>query len=326
MVKAPIKRKQKKVVKQKQKQNVNVKQNVKVVVGDVKKKRAVKSSGTKTGTSAKPPIVLNISNPQPLNNTFMEYFKKQFQNQQPIQANTLAQQVKLNEREETKASKAGLLHNLDKEPDDMARELSRLKIEQVERIRQSDSERKEQNKEMQLSIRKAPKPTKPIPTEFKGLQTQITPIYKIEEPQPSQSQTEMLEALEQQRSQTEMAIDKSGGAGAGEESGGTGTGDEADLDEPRTPIRKYKDPSNPIKEEKPKRKRGRKPLTEEVIKGRLAEEARLQRDRIGMEEEDVKKRRGPKRITQEEKDRRRKEREVNKMLQKMTGQETEEDY
>ena len=49
MVKVPIKRKEKKKIKKNIKQKVKVSQNVKVIIGDIKPKRAVKSSGVKSG-------------------------------------------------------------------------------------------------------------------------------------------------------------------------------------------------------------------------------------------------------------------------------------
>lgn len=312
MVKAPVKRKQKQKIKQK----VKVSQNVKVVIGEIKKKRAVKSSGSKSSGSAKPPIVLNISQPQqPYNNMFMEYFKKQLQNQQPIQANTLAQQEKINEREETKASKAGALHSLDQEPNDVAREMRRLKIEQVERIRQADSERKEEEKEMKLSIRKIPKPAS---RRAGALVSEYLPHHtpKVEQSQMRDPEQEMLQAIEQQRLQAERAIEKQGGAGAEDDEGYSG-----ERDVPRTPVRQYKEPAKPIKEVAEK-KRGRKPLSEEVIQARLMEEARLRREMIGMEAED-KPRRGPKRLTPEQKDRRKRERELSKVMKKASGGNTE---
>jgi hypothetical protein len=155
-----VKRKMKKAIKQKQKQNVNVKQNVKVVVGEIKKKRAVKSSGAKSGAGAKPPIILNISQPQPYNNPYMEYFKNQLQNKEPVKANTLAQYEKLNEREENKASKVGLLHNLDKEPDDVARELRRQKVADIARFQQAEAEKKAESEAISKSIKFLPKEPK----------------------------------------------------------------------------------------------------------------------------------------------------------------------
>lgn len=129
----------------------NVKQNVKVVVGDVKRKQVRKSSGAKA--SAKPPIVLNISNPQPYNNMYMEYFKKQLQNQEPIKATTLAQQEKINEREETKASKAGALHSLDREPNDVNRELIRQAAETRAAIQASKSQDQKSMAELRASLK-----------------------------------------------------------------------------------------------------------------------------------------------------------------------------
>lgn len=311
MVKAPVKRKQKQKIKQK----VKVSQNVKVVIGDVKRKHASKSSGAKSGGSAKPPIVLNISNPQPYNNMFMEYFKKQLQNQQPIQANTLSQQEQMNEREETKASKAGALHSLDQEPNDVAREMRRLKIEQVERIRQADEERKEEEKEMKLSIRKIPKSTS---RRAGALVSEYLPHHtpKVEQSQMRDPEQEMLQAIEQQRLQAERAIEKQGGAGADDDEGYSG-----ERDVPRTPVRQYKESAKPIKEVIEK-KRGRKPLGEEVIQARLMEEARLRREMIGMEAED-KPRRGPKRLTQEQKEMRKRERELSKVMKKASEGNTE---
>lgn len=171
-----VKKKQKKVVKQKQKQNVNVKQNVKVVVGDVKRKQVRKATGEKA--SAKPPMVLNISNPQPLNNAYFEYFKKQLQNQEPIKASSLSQQEKINEREETKASKAGALHRLDQEQGaDVQRELNRQGEALQARLRQGEYERKLQEEEMVKSYRKTPKETK---SSLKLTQPQQTPSsYRI---------------------------------------------------------------------------------------------------------------------------------------------------
>lgn len=166
-----VKRKMKKAIKQKQKQNVNVKQNVKVVVGDalgilrskeIKKKRAIKSSGAKSGAGAKPPIILNISQPhstampswaQPYNNPYMEYFKNQLQNKEPVKANTLAQYEKLNEREENKASKVGLLHNLDKEPDDVARELRREKVAGIARYQVAQAEQKSEAEQVRIRLK-----------------------------------------------------------------------------------------------------------------------------------------------------------------------------
>jgi hypothetical protein len=328
-------------VKKQVKVKTKVTQNVKVVIGDVKRKQSSKSTGAKAGGSAKPPIVLNISQPQqPYNNMFMEYFKQQLQNQQPVQSNTLAEQTKVNEREENKASRAGALSSIDQEPDDVARALRRLKIDQVERIRQADDERKRGESEMKLSIRKIPKPTNPSArqlTSWYGQQS--TPQFKIQESSesdyatliaPQRAEQDMLQAIEQQRLQAERAIEKQGGAGADDE------GYSAESDIPTTPVTRYKTPQKPIKEVTtdkvlvsreggmtPKQKRGRKGLSDEVIQARLQEEARLQREWIGMEAEDKHKRRGPKRLTMEEKDKRRRERDLKKATKKASEGNTE---
>jgi len=279
-----VKRKQKKVLKQKQKQkqNVRVNQNVKVVIGDVKRKRAVKSSGTKA--LAKPPIVLNISNPQPQNNMFMEYFKQQLQNQQPIHASTLRQNEIINEREENKASRAGALHNLDQEPDDVARELRRQRVEGIERFQQAQAEQKNREREMQGSIRKIPKQTQSTP---KMMNTQKTPEHYFmptnkfellkEEETDEQEQVEiparitpesmMLREMEQQRSRNEREIDKSGGAGMEEEETmtiipkkrrGRKSGSKNKTPEQKEAKRKEQEEKRLAKEEKRQEKKGRK--------------------------------------------------------------------
>jgi hypothetical protein len=230
-----VKKKQKKVVrqKQKQKQNVNVKQNVKVVVGDVKRKQVRKSSGTKSGASAKPPIVLNISNPQPYNNPYMMYFKEQLQNQEPIKANTLAQHEKISEREETKASKAGALHKLDREPNDVAREMKRQGEALQDRLRLAEVERKLQEDNMVKSFKKSPKETKSTPTVTRP---QVNPPFyrMVENPQaqtpltPQQEGEEELlkRELEEQKARLEREMENAtGGGGDGAGAGGS-EGDE----------------------------------------------------------------------------------------------------
>ena len=223
MVKAPVKKKQKKVIKQKQKQKVKVTQNVKVIVGDVKRKRAVKSSSSKQGASAKPPIVLNISQPQqPYNNMFMEFFKNQLQNQQPVKANTLAEQEKINEREENKASKAGALAKIDQEPDDVARELRRQKVEMLEKIAKTKAGRKNEIEDMRKSLkpvsaRKMPatplRPRQPTPREvlMRSIRENVAET-------PPAVDSDMLNELRAQQSTLRSAINQAGGAG--EEEGG----------------------------------------------------------------------------------------------------------
>lgn len=311
VVKKPIKQ------KQKQKQNVNVKQNVKVVIGDVKRKKAVKSSGPKA--PAKPPIVLNISNPQPYNNPYMMYFRDQLQNQQPIQANTLLQHERINEREENKASKAGALHRLDQEPNDVARAMKKQGEALQARLIQAELERKIQEGEMVKSFTKIPKETKKTP---KLTNPQNNPPNRqvrlvLEET----SESSMLSEIEQQRSIMEQAIGKS----EAEESGLEAEGERRDV--PATPVATYKPPQNPVSE-KPtnERRRGRKRLTEEVIQARLKEEKILRRERLGMSAEDKPGKKGRKMLTQEEIDRRKNQRELQKLQALFEEADTEGDY
>lgn len=222
----PRKKIVKKPIKQKQKvssprgigvQRTKVSQNVKVVIGDVKRKRAVKSAGPKP--VAKPPIVLNISNPQPYNNMFMDYFKQQLKNQQPIKANTLAQQEKINEQEETKAAKAGVLSKNNQEPNDVARELKRQEAAARVRLIQADLERTRQEQEVASSIKK-PKRTPKRKTRLRLLDDsqddQENPFLHLveQQQQPEEPENNMLNAMEQQKNQMEEAI---GAGGAGEE-------------------------------------------------------------------------------------------------------------
>jgi hypothetical protein len=224
-----VKRKQKKVVKQKQK--VNVKQNVKVVIGDIKRKRNVKSSGAKPGASAKPPIVLNISNPQPYNNPYMMFFKDQLKNQQPIQANTLTQHERINEREENKASRAGALNRIDQEPNDVAREMNRQADALQARIKQADEGKRAQAQEINQSL-KSPPPTsgrkkKKTPKRKTRLVMEdddpnfFSPLVEAQD-ETDEDQTEnessILNAIQQQQNAMEAAMMKAGsGAGAGAE-------------------------------------------------------------------------------------------------------------
>lgn len=302
-----VKRKQKKVVKQKQKQNVNVKQNVKVVVGDVKRKQVRKATGAKA--SAKPPIVLNISNPQPYNNMYMEYFKKQLQNQQPIKANTLKQNEILNEREENKASKAGALHNLDQEPDDAARE-NKAQGKILEAIvKQREAMTKAQEKQIASSMKKIKTAKPPKPPK--------RPVRLVLE---ESSENSILSELEQQRSRMEQAITKN------EESGAEAEGEESDVR--ATPVPTFQPPQKPASEkQKTEKRRGRKRLTEEEIEARLDEEKILRRERLGMIAEDKPiKRRGRKMLSQEEIDRKRNQREMQKLQKLFEEADTEGDY
>jgi len=232
----------------------------------------------------------------------MEYFKKQLQNQEPIKATTLKQNEILNEREETKASKAGALHKLDQEPNDVAREMQRQRLEALERLQRAESERKMQEREFAGSLKKmkTPKPRRPVKLVLED------------------SESSILSELEQQRNATEQAMTNN------EESELEADAEGEQSDVPPTPVMTYKPPANPITEKpKPVRRRGRKPLSEEVVQARLQEEKNLRRERLGMIAEDKPgKRRGRKMLTQEEIDRRAQE----KWLQKMFGNDTEGDY
>lgn len=298
-----VKRKMKKVVKQKQKQkqNVNVKQNVKVVVGDamgilrskeIKKKRAVKSSGAKSGAGAKPPIVLNISQPQPYNNPYMMYFKEQLQNQQPIQANTLAQFEKLNEREENKASKVGALHNLDQDPGkDQERELRRQAAERRAQYEQAQAEKKAESKEISGNIQKLPKAPKAPKRRLKLLESvpqraiaeSIASNLDQQQIQMEERMMNLFEALEEEQTRFYPPEEQStGGAGAG-------AGAEEEKEEP-LPAKKGrgrpKGSLNKTEEEKeaeknkPKRRVGRPSKAEQAE--RQAREAERIRKTRGM--------------------------------------------
>jgi hypothetical protein len=324
MVKVPIKRKQKQKIKQK----VKVSQNVKVVIGDIRKRKQVRAkAGTKAGASNKPPIILNISNPQPYNNPYMMFFKEQLQNQQPIQANTLREHERLNEKEETKASKAGALHKLDQEPNDVARELRAKAAETRAAIQASKSQQQKSMAELRASL-------KPV-SERKIFETPLRPRQKsLQErlmenirqdvpltPSVDETQANITANLQAQQEQLENVMAKRGGdddeeagAGAGADDGGeeetkTEVGAGALTNIPATPIGRYSEP----KRKTAQIQRGRKPLSKEIVQARLEEEARLRRERIGMEAEDKKRRKGRKLLSQEEIDRRRKERELQKL-------------
>lgn len=272
-----VKRKQKKVVKQKQKQkqNVNVKQNVKVVVGDVKRKQVRKATGTKAGASSKPNIVLSISNPQPYNNPYMMFFKDQLQNQQPIQANTLKEQVKQNEREENKASKAGALHKLDQEPNDVARELIRQASETRARIQLSEGERQKSMSELRNSL-------KPV-SERKINATPLRPRQKTQRellmenirtsvpPTPSIDETEndIISNLQNQTRDLEFAM-----SNAPEED------DDEQVEEQQQPYQVTADPIPPPVKPGRGRKKGIKNKTAE----QKAEEAEEKRQRAEQRE------------------------------------------
>lgn len=211
----------KKVVKKpiKQKQKVKVSQNVKVIIGDVKRKQVRKVTGQKAGAGAKPPIVLNISNPQPYNNMFMEYFKKQLQNQQPVQANTLNQHERINEQEETKASKAGALSKIDQEPNDQARELRKQAAEQRARFQVAQAEQKGEAQQVRSSLKPVKKddprvaatPLRPIAPHPRRL---LMSAIEAAVPQtPPTMDREMLAELQAQQNSLTNALEKSGGAG-----------------------------------------------------------------------------------------------------------------
>lgn len=210
--------------KQKQNQKVNVKQNVKVVIGDIKRKRVVRSSGTKSGAPAKPPIILNISNPQPYNNPYMEYFKKQLQNQQPVQANTLSQQVALKEKQETEASKAGALGKLVQEPGaDVQRELRSQAAITRAAMAKSKAQIYQQYDEVAARM-KTPKTNKKRTPKRRTVvrseddEEDENPFtHLMDTQQEDDSQSGMAAAMEQQQTEMESAISSKGGAGAGAE-------------------------------------------------------------------------------------------------------------
>lgn len=214
MTKAPVKRKQKQKQKQKVIQKTKVSQNVKIVIGDVKRKQVRrKTTGSKAG--AKPNIVLNVTNPQ-MSNPYFQYFKEQMMNQQPVQGTTLKQNELLNEIEENKASRVGALHKLDQEPADVARELRAQAAEGriwEAKVKQELERRKQ---ELQSSIHKQP-PQTPI---------QQAPVAQnrrrrviIREEQPTEN---MYNALREQTDEIETAINE-------------GKGEEEDDESPATP-------------------------------------------------------------------------------------------
>lgn len=221
MAKAPVKRKQKQKIKQK----VKVSQNVKVVIGDIKKRRAPRRAGTKARGPVKPPMTINISNPQ-ASNPYIQFFKDQI-TKAVKEATTMNQKNEQIEREETKASKLNLLGKLQEEPDDTARQM-RLNADITRaRIQQAQLEKEKQLKDAISSLkpvseRKIPvtplRPRQPSPREqlMENIRTTVSPIKEEDEEEEQTDETEMIRELQAQRSRTEQAISK-GGAGANDE-------------------------------------------------------------------------------------------------------------
>jgi len=207
MVKAPVKRKQKQKIKQK----VKVSQNVKVVIGDIKKKKAPRRAGAKAGP-VKPSTTINITNPQ-ASNPYINFFKDQI-TKAVKEATTMNQKNEQIEREETKASKLNLLGKLQQEPDDTARQMRADAAETRARIQQAQAERDKQLRDAMSSLkvvseRKAPKETGRANL---SIQPQMTPSIRFKE-EEGNDEAEMMREMEAQRERTQQAINK-GGAGA----------------------------------------------------------------------------------------------------------------
>jgi hypothetical protein len=264
------KRKIKKQLKQKQKQNVKVSQNVKVIIGAKRKPSSKTSKPT-----PKPPMVINISNPQSqqpqINNTYLEYFKQQLQNQQPIKGSTLRQNEILNEREENKASRAGLLHRLDQEPADVARENRRQAAEGRKTMESARKIRLEEVQEIKSNLKPAsnrilsPNPLRPRPTSQRELlMTNITQTPNFA-PTEARPETQVLDYMQEQQQQLENAMEQA-------------QAEQADRTEGAGAVVDEEQPSQNVP--KPK-KRGRKPYTPEQKRESDERKAMLKQDPPG---------------------------------------------
>jgi hypothetical protein len=203
--------KPKKAKKQARKKNVmnqktKVSQNVKIVIGDTKRKVARKTSAKPT---SKPPMVINVSAPQPqLSNPYFQFFKDQLANQAPIKGD-----LALKEQQETKASKAGLLGKLQQEPDDVQRELVRQAAEMRKQFEEDQQKIKQQQKEFANSLKSNKKRIPKRKTAFRPLETSedANPWIGIRpDNNESDAESNMLIAMEEQTAQIERVMPSKG--------------------------------------------------------------------------------------------------------------------